>query len=282
MARGRRRGVRVKEQLEALGLNAFAKLTGGKGLHVVVPVSRAPRGRPSRSSRARSSTRWCATSRARFVASMSKTKRGGKIFIDYLRNDAERRRSARTRRARGPARRSRCRSSGTSSRRTRRSRAAFGLLEVPRLIRARKRDPWAGFEARGARSSTDSAGLAQRRDQLVARHRAAARAGRASWPARRAPSCSCRRTRRAAAPRRARRARRARRGCARAGLRAAPPMRSFSTAMMSMTRPILPRPRRGASSISTTSRSASRFCFGELEQRAAYSSSSSSSRARPP
>ena len=81
----------------------------------------------------------------RFVASMSKVKRTGKIFIDYLRNDAE------------------ATAIGAYSPRARAGapvalpiewdelepdaeQARFGLLEVPKLIRARKRDPWQGFE----------------------------------------------------------------------------------------------------------------------------------------
>jgi bifunctional non-homologous end joining protein LigD len=78
---------------------------------------------------------------------MSKVKRKGKIFIDYLRNDQE------------------ATAIGAYSPRARagapvalpiewdelspdaRSAPRFGLLEVPRLIRARKRDPWEGFDA---------------------------------------------------------------------------------------------------------------------------------------
>ena len=82
-------GFAVKERLESLGLNAFAKLTGGKGLHVVVPVKPGPNWAAVKKFTRALVTEMVREEPRRFVASMSKVKRTGKIFIDYLRNDAE-------------------------------------------------------------------------------------------------------------------------------------------------------------------------------------------------
>jgi bifunctional non-homologous end joining protein LigD len=137
----------AKERLEGLGLVAFAKLTGGKGVHVVVPVKPGPTW-PAVKKFARAFVlEMVRDEPQRFVASMSKTKRVGKIFIDYLRNDAE------------------ATAIGPYSPRARpgapvalpiewdelapdaRTPPKFGLREVPKLIRTRKRDPWQDFEA---------------------------------------------------------------------------------------------------------------------------------------
>jgi bifunctional non-homologous end joining protein LigD len=137
----------TKERLAALGLNAFAKLTGGKGLHVVVPVKPGPTWPAVKKFTHAFVLEMVRAEPRRFVASMSKKKRVGKIFIDYLRNDAE------------------ATAIGAYSPRARpgapialpiewdelepdaESAPRFGLRDVPRLIRARKRDPWEEFEA---------------------------------------------------------------------------------------------------------------------------------------
>jgi bifunctional non-homologous end joining protein LigD len=72
--------------LAELGLTAFVKTTGGKGLHVVVPL--APK-QPWES--VKGFARAVAEAMARhspseYTASLSKANRKGKIFIDYLRN----------------------------------------------------------------------------------------------------------------------------------------------------------------------------------------------------
>jgi bifunctional non-homologous end joining protein LigD len=76
----------VRKRLEALGLESFVKTTGGKGLHVVVPLASgvtweqgADFSRAVAESLAREDPRG-------FIAQMSKAARTGKIFIDYFRN----------------------------------------------------------------------------------------------------------------------------------------------------------------------------------------------------
>jgi bifunctional non-homologous end joining protein LigD len=80
----------VRDRLEELGLVGFCKTTGGKGLHVVVPltIDKTPLDWPTAKTFARS---FCGVMEAeapeRFVTNMAKAKRGGRIFLDYLRND---------------------------------------------------------------------------------------------------------------------------------------------------------------------------------------------------
>jgi bifunctional non-homologous end joining protein LigD len=76
----------IRDRLTGQGLQSFALLTGGKGIHVVVPV------RPKAGWDAiRDFTKGFAHALVeqepdRFTATMSKEKRKGKIFVDWLRN----------------------------------------------------------------------------------------------------------------------------------------------------------------------------------------------------
>jgi bifunctional non-homologous end joining protein LigD len=79
----------LKTRLETLGLVPFAKTTGGKGLHVVTPFNAGKSiGWPEAKAIAREiCVRMAADSPDNYLVNMSKEKRRGKIFLDYLRND---------------------------------------------------------------------------------------------------------------------------------------------------------------------------------------------------
>lgn len=77
----------LHERLSDIGLESFLLATGGKGLHVVVPHERR-HGWEEHKTFAEAVARMMAEdSPERYVATMSKARRKGKVFIDYFRND---------------------------------------------------------------------------------------------------------------------------------------------------------------------------------------------------
>lgn len=77
----------LKQNLEGLGLRSFAKTTGGKGLHLVIPLRRqATWPEVKEFARAFAGT-VVEAAPSMFTANPLKRLRKGKIFVDYLRND---------------------------------------------------------------------------------------------------------------------------------------------------------------------------------------------------
>ncbi len=82
----------LRERLEKLGLVTFCKTTGGKGLHVVTPLSRDAKGKEADWDVGKTFAQAVCTQMANdspslYVINMAKNVRKGRIFLDYLRND---------------------------------------------------------------------------------------------------------------------------------------------------------------------------------------------------
>jgi len=140
----------LRERLTALGLSSFLQATGGKGLHLIVPIT------PGLNwSQAKAFARAVSTAHARdapkvLTTNMSKSKRKGKVFIDYLRNGRGNTSIARySSRAKEnatvatPLRWDELSASASSNR--------YSVNNIRRRLNALKSDPWEGYdEARGS------------------------------------------------------------------------------------------------------------------------------------
>jgi bifunctional non-homologous end joining protein LigD len=134
----------VRKRLQGLGLESFVKTTGGKGLHVVVPIEPVTAWSEVKSFAKTLSESIAADAPDRYLTRIAKAERVGRIFIDYLRNDP-------TSTAVGPY--------STRSRpgapvampltwaqvKHGLDPCAFTLETVPSLVARQRSDPWAGI-----------------------------------------------------------------------------------------------------------------------------------------
>lgn len=136
----------TRDVLAQLGLTGFLKATGGKGLHVVVPLTPDTDWDTTKAFAKGVAEAIAAGDPERLTTNMSKAKRGGKVFIDYLRN------------GRGATAivpySTRSRSGAPVAVPLRwdelsrlESPGAYDMRSVRRRLASLKEDPWAGFEA---------------------------------------------------------------------------------------------------------------------------------------
>lgn len=76
----------VRDRLQRAGLESFVRLSGGKGVHVVVPLQPKANWEQAKAFCEAFAQAMAQEQPERYVATMSKAKRSGVIFIDWLRN----------------------------------------------------------------------------------------------------------------------------------------------------------------------------------------------------
>ncbi len=76
----------LRDETAALGFSPFVKSTGGKGLHVVLPVKPVWEFASVHELSRRFAVRVCSLDPGRLTPKMAKTHRDGRIFVDYVRN----------------------------------------------------------------------------------------------------------------------------------------------------------------------------------------------------
>jgi bifunctional non-homologous end joining protein LigD len=135
----------LRARLRRAGLTGFAKATGGKGLHVVVPLVPRAGWDEARGFSRQLVEELAAARPGRYTTQASKAARPGRIFLDYLRN------------ARGATAivpySPRARAGAPvavplrwTELETLRAAGPITILDLPRRLSRERRDPWAGFE----------------------------------------------------------------------------------------------------------------------------------------
>jgi bifunctional non-homologous end joining protein LigD len=76
----------MREALRGLGLTSFVKTTGGKGLHVVAPLTRRNSWEEVRSASRALAERFAAQRPERYLSRASLAERTGRVFLDWMRN----------------------------------------------------------------------------------------------------------------------------------------------------------------------------------------------------
>ncbi|MBY3243576.1 DNA polymerase domain-containing protein [Rhizobium laguerreae] len=134
----------LKTRLEARGLAAFVKTSGGKGLHVVTPLAPKAGWAEVKDFAHSLAESMSADTPEKYLATATKAKRGGHIYIDYLRNGRGNTAVA--------AYSTRARSGAPVSMPLDWSElnevsgpAAFTLGDVPGRLETQPRDPWGNF-----------------------------------------------------------------------------------------------------------------------------------------
>ena len=136
---------RLRKILEGAGLVPFPMTTGGKGLHVVVPLKRGATWDEVKEFTHAVAQALEKSYPDQYISTMSKAKRTGKIFIDYLRN-------AKTASAILPYS-ARARDGATVAMplswrevTARLDPNDFTIASVPGRLKKRKSDPWQDYE----------------------------------------------------------------------------------------------------------------------------------------
>jgi bifunctional non-homologous end joining protein LigD len=135
----------IRDFLKQIGLTSFVRTTGGKGLHVVVPLAPAANWDTVRTFARGFAEAMAEAHPAEFVATAAKKVRSGKIYLDYLRNGrgatAVASYSLRARKGAPVAVPLRWEDLGKLT-----SGADFTIHSVPKRLARLKKDPWEGID----------------------------------------------------------------------------------------------------------------------------------------
>jgi bifunctional non-homologous end joining protein LigD len=134
----------VRDLLQGLGLTSFLRTSGGKGLHVVLPLTRRNSWDELIRFAKSVTDRMVKAAPEHYIGTMSKAKRKGKVFIDYFRNQrgATAIASYSTRARRGaPV----ATPLAWEELTTRVKADAFRVDNVPKRLESQRAEPWANF-----------------------------------------------------------------------------------------------------------------------------------------
>ncbi|WIG55367.1 MAG: ATP-dependent DNA ligase clustered with Ku protein, LigD [Rhodanobacteraceae bacterium] len=135
----------VRERLQAVGLESFLRTTGGKGVHVVVPLNPRPDWETAKAFAHALARTLEQESPKDFVSVATKNRRKGRIFVDYLRNargsTAVASYCVRARPGAGVATPLRWEELARLK-----SGAQYTFDNIARRLKTMKQDPWQGFD----------------------------------------------------------------------------------------------------------------------------------------